>query len=86
VIRIADTGIGISAEELPLVLQPFAQAANTQEKGGEGSGLGLPFAKGLVELHGGTLGLESTLGAGTTVSVRFPLKTLAKPSLCETLR
>ncbi|HVC52985.1 MAG TPA: sensor histidine kinase [Stellaceae bacterium] len=86
VIRIADTGVGISAEELPLVLQPFAQAANAQQEGREGSGLGLPFAKGLVELHGGTLELESTLGAGTTVSVRFPLQALTEPRVCETLR
>ncbi len=72
-IRVKDTGIGISADDLPRVLQPFAQVLNAQSKESKGTGLGLPLTKGLVELHGGTLAIASTLGVGTTVTVRMPM-------------
>ncbi len=72
-IAVADTGIGIKPEELGKVLERFGQArhdiATTQESG---TGLGLPIVKGLTELHGGTVMIESTLGKGTTVTVELP--------------
>ena len=74
VIRVADTGVGISPGELSYVLHPFAQAANGLTSEPEGTGLGLPFSKGLAELHGGSLTLESAVGLGTTVTVRLPLR------------
>ena len=71
-ISVTDTGIGIAAETLPKVLEPFAQVENVMTRSHEGAGIGLPLSKRLVELHGGTLELESELGVGTTATVRFP--------------
>jgi signal transduction histidine kinase/CheY-like chemotaxis protein len=75
VIRVIDTGLGIPAEDLDRVLEPFTRAGNAERKV-EGAGLGLPLTKRLVELHGGTLELRSTLGVGTTVTVRLPASRL----------
>jgi two-component system, sensor histidine kinase len=72
-IRISDTGIGMRAEEIPLVVQPFYRAASAYDAKHQGAGLGLPFAKAVVELHGGTLVIESRLGSGTMVTVTLPL-------------
>ena len=72
-IRIRDNGIGMRAEDIPLVLQPFYRVNSVLDGKHQGAGLGLPFAKSVVELHGGTLDLESALGAGTTVTVILPL-------------
>jgi PAS domain S-box-containing protein len=69
---VSDTGIGIPAAELALVQEPFAQASNSGTAGEDGSGLGLSIVRTLVELHGGTLTIESDIGAGTRVSVRVP--------------
>ena len=72
VIRVADTGIGISAKDLPGVMQPFAQVESAQTGKRTGTGLGLPLSKGLVEQHGGSMILSSVPGLGTTVTVRLP--------------
>ncbi|MBL8781707.1 MAG: HAMP domain-containing histidine kinase [Alphaproteobacteria bacterium] len=73
VLTVTDTGIGIRAEDMKKVLESFGQArhdiANTDERG---TGLGLPIVKGLIELHGGALTIESTPGTGTTVTVALP--------------
>jgi len=71
-IRIRDNGIGMRAEDIPLVLQPFYRVNSVLDGKHQGAGLGLPFAKSVVELHGGTLDLESELGVGTTVTVTLP--------------
>lgn len=71
-ISVTDTGIGMSAEELEFVLEPFAQFRRDLVTGQSGSGLGLPLAKALIELHGGTMDIESEPGAGTTVRVTLP--------------
>ncbi|KAA0585543.1 response regulator (plasmid) [Azospirillum oryzae] len=76
VIRVIDTGLGIPAEDIDRVLEPFARAGNAASREVEGAGLGLPLTKRLVELHGGTLSLRSTLGVGTTVTVRLPASRL----------
>ncbi len=72
-LAVTDTGVGIRPEDLSKVLESFGQArhdiATTEETG---TGLGLPIVKGLTELHGGTLKLESTLGKGTTVTIELP--------------
>ena len=75
-IRIEDTGIEISADDLSRVTQPFAQVLNAQTKEHIGTGLGLPLTKGLVELHGGAFTMASAPGAGTTVTVRLPMRSL----------
>jgi len=72
-IRISDTGIGIPAEDIPLVVQPFYRTTSAYDAKHQGAGLGLPFAKAVVELHGGTLAIESRLGLGTTVTITLPI-------------
>jgi len=72
-IRIADTGIGIEAQAIGLVLKPFHRLSSAFEGRYQGSGLGLPYAKAVVDLHGGTLTIESTLHVGTVVSFDLPL-------------
>jgi signal transduction histidine kinase len=67
--RVIDTGIGMSPSTIPLILQPFTQAESALHRKYEGTGLGLPLTKALVELHGGTLELRSQLGEGTTAIV-----------------
>jgi two-component system, cell cycle sensor histidine kinase PleC len=71
-ILIKDTGIGIPSEHLERVLSPFEQVADHLTKENEGTGLGLPIARALIELHGGNLTLSSDLGIGTTVALRVP--------------
>lgn len=72
VITVADTGIGIAESDLALVLQPFSQADSSLSRKYEGTGLGLPLSKRLVELHGGRLTLRSKLRKGTAVSIKLP--------------
>jgi two-component system cell cycle sensor histidine kinase PleC len=72
VIKIIDTGIGIPAHKIGDVTKPFEQVSNEFTRQHEGSGLGLAITKDLIELHGGTLSIESRLGAGTTVTIRLP--------------
>jgi signal transduction histidine kinase len=72
VILIKDTGIGIPPEHLERVLSPFEQVADHLTKENDGTGLGLPIARALIELHGGNLTLSSDLGIGTTVALRLP--------------
>ncbi|MDA1091450.1 MAG: HAMP domain-containing sensor histidine kinase, partial [Proteobacteria bacterium] len=71
-IIIEDTGIGIKPENIDKVLEPFGQVGNIYSRNHEGTGLGLPLAKSLVELHGGILEISSELGKGTRVSAHFP--------------
>ncbi|MBK20337.1 MAG: hypothetical protein CMM52_16015 [Rhodospirillaceae bacterium] len=69
---VRDTGIGMAQEDLAQALIPFGQVDSTLSRRHEGTGLGLPLTKSLVELHGGTLSVDSTVGQGTSVSIRFP--------------
>ena len=71
-ISVEDTGIGIAAEDISLVLEPFGQVASAQTRVQQGTGLGLPLVRRLVELHGGRITLDSELGEGTTVTLIFP--------------
>ncbi len=72
VFQVIDTGIGIALADIPTALSPFGQVGSTVERKYGGTGLGLPLAKSLAEMHGGSLDLQSEEGAGTTVTVRFP--------------
>jgi signal transduction histidine kinase len=70
---VRDTGVGMAAHEIPRALQPFQQVDNSLARKHEGTGLGLPLACGLVELHGGKLVIDSEPGIGTTVTIDLPL-------------
>jgi two-component system cell cycle sensor histidine kinase PleC len=72
VLSIRDTGIGIPPEQIERILRPFEQVADHLTREHEGTGLGLPIAKALIELHGGDLVLSSQPGTGTTARVRLP--------------
>ena len=67
-----DSGVGISAEDTARVMEPFVQADSRLSRCHEGTGLGLPLAKKMLELHGGGLELRSALKVGTTAIARFP--------------
>jgi signal transduction histidine kinase/HAMP domain-containing protein len=73
VIELRDSGIGMSADDITVALTPFGQVDNRLARRYEGTGLGLPLAKELVELHRGTLTIDSEPGFGTTISVVLPL-------------
>ncbi len=72
-ITVEDDGIGIREDDLPRVGDPFFQSGGSQDRARDGTGLGLCIVKGLVGLHGGDVSIDSRVGVGTRVAVRFPL-------------
>lgn len=84
VIQVADTGIGIAEDDLQRVGRPFEQIENQHSKVHQGSGLGLALSKSLVEMHGGTLRIDSVLGKGTTVSFTLPTVAAVEPEATPT--
>jgi len=82
VVSIKDSGIGIAAEQIEKVFQPFEQVADHLTRAHEGTGLGLPIAKALIELHGGELVLSSQLGVGTTARIRLPGGRVGNAAAC----
>src|SRR5207253_5147015 len=85
---VTDTGVGIDAEDLARIGDPFFQAGKTYQRKHEGTGLGLSIVKGLVGLHNGEMNVQSTVGEGTTVAVALPLDfaPLLTPSNVATLK
>lgn len=77
-VAVRDTGIGVSPADLARLGNPFEQAKTDAMLAKGGTGLGLALVKALVEKHGGTLVMKSTLGKGTTVTVDFPLPQRAR--------
>ncbi|MCG6203204.1 PAS domain-containing sensor histidine kinase [Rhodopseudomonas sp. HC1] len=73
VLRVSDTGVGIAAEDLKRIGDPFFQAGTIYQRRHEGTGLGLSIVKSLVGLHGGTIDVTSEVDRGTTVTVSLPL-------------
>ncbi|MDD4867065.1 MAG: SpoIIE family protein phosphatase, partial [Mycobacterium sp.] len=71
-IAVRDTGVGIAAEDLDRLFERFYRADNARGRSVEGTGIGLSLVRGLVELHRGTVGIESRPDHGTTVTVRLP--------------
>ena len=71
-VKVIDTGIGIPAHKLASVTKPFEQVSSSYARDHEGSGLGLAISKELAEMQGGTLFIESTVGEGTTITLRLP--------------
>ena len=71
-IVITDSGIGIAEDDMKKVLAPFGQVDSVLSREHEGTGLGVPLVKAMIELHGGTLTFESTIDIGSVVTLRFP--------------
>jgi cell cycle sensor histidine kinase DivJ len=72
-VSVADTGVGISADDLPRVGDPFFQARSSYDRRHDGTGLGLSIVKGLLALQGGDLAIASRIGEGTRVTFRLPI-------------
>jgi signal transduction histidine kinase len=83
VFAVSDTGIGMREQDIPLALTPFRQVDGALARKFEGTGLGLPLAKSLTELHGGTLEIESAPERGTTVTVTMPASRAIHPSTVQ---
>jgi signal transduction histidine kinase len=75
-LSITDTGIGISAEDLARIIEPFEQADHRLARVFEGLGLGIPVARAMVRIHGGDIVYESVLGEGTTARIMLPADSL----------
>jgi cell cycle sensor histidine kinase DivJ len=73
VLRVTDTGVGIAADDLKRIGDPFFQAGKTYQRRHEGTGLGLSIVKSLVGMHGGEMTMQSKLNEGTTVTIALPL-------------
>jgi len=71
-IEVSDTGVGMAPEDIPKALAVFSQVDDSASRRHEGTGLGLPIVKSLIELHGGTFGLSSQKGRGTVAALLFP--------------
>ena len=83
-VAVADTGIGIPPDALHVIAEPFRQADNSISRRFGGTGLGLSISRNLMELHGGSLTIDSTVGEGTTVTILFPpVRVLAKEATAE---
>jgi len=79
-IRVSDTGIGIKPEDIPKVFEPYTQIDSAVADRHKGTGLGMPLTLSLMQLHGGTVLLESEVGIGTTVTLRLPIERLVPAS------
>ena len=79
-IGVMDTGIGMSPEEIPIALKPFRQVDSGFTRKHGGTGLGLPLVKSRIELHGGSLAIESAPGVGTTATLILPAHRIMEPS------
>jgi signal transduction histidine kinase len=74
---VADTGIGMTPSDLVVAMEPFRQVENSHTRKHQGTGLGLPLVKALVELHGGEFRIESEPGIGTKATVVLPAQAMA---------
>jgi PAS domain S-box-containing protein len=79
--RVIDTGIGIAKDDQARMLEPFTQVESGLSRKHEGTGLGLPLCRALIEVHGGALSLESELGAGTAITVSLPESRVSEKSV-----
>lgn len=73
ILRVRDTGEGIAYRDLPHIFERFYVVDRSRTRESGGAGLGLAIVKGIVDAHGGSISAESTLGAGTTVTIRLPI-------------
>ena len=80
---VRDTGIGMTAEGIEIVLQPFGQIESAHTRTHNGTGLGLPISKSLAEMHGGSMTVESEVGKGTSITLRFPAARIGSRALFD---
>ncbi len=80
IFQVADTGIGMTAEQIPIALSPFGQVDSGLNRKYDGVGLGLPLTKRLIELHDGTIKITSAPGRGTTVDFHLPQERVCQGS------
>jgi signal transduction histidine kinase len=74
VLSVSDTGPGIPAEECERIFEKFRQIDNSNTRAKEGTGLGLAIAREIVEMHGGRIWVESTIGRGSTFRMEMPVR------------
>ena len=86
VLQVIDTGIGMAPEDIPMALARFHQVDSALSRKYEGTGLGLPLSKALIEQHGGSLDLQSQLGVGTTATVRLPIDRVVEGAQNDVLK
>ena len=85
-VSVRDTGVGMTDDEMMIAMLPFGQVDGGRSRMREGTGLGLPIAKALVELHGGSLSIKSTKGEGTEVAMVLPPAAALVPGMEMTMR
>jgi two-component system sensor histidine kinase BaeS len=73
IVRVRDNGAGIPYRDLPRIFERFYVVDRSRTRESGGAGLGLAIVKGIVDAHGGSISAESTLGRGTTVTIRIPI-------------
>ncbi|HET8727550.1 MAG TPA: ATP-binding protein [Alphaproteobacteria bacterium] len=82
-LTVTDTGIGMAAKDIPRALEPFSQIDSPMTRRHQGTGLGLPLVKSLIELHGGRLELDSEPGRGTVARLVFPASRMMPAPLVQ---
>lgn len=80
VITVRDTGKGIPAQDIPMLFDKMRITTPGSKRAGSKTGLGLPICRGIIEAHGGTISAESKEGEGTTITIRFPVQSVSRPS------
>ncbi|MCA9908011.1 MAG: transcriptional regulator, partial [Anaerolineae bacterium] len=78
---VSDTGSGIPQSELERIFQPFERASHAKQMGIEGTGLGLPISRWLVEAHGGTMTVETQVGQGSAFRFNIPINNAGSPAM-----
>jgi signal transduction histidine kinase len=83
VLSVKDTGIGIKSSDMQRIFEPFVQVEDAMSRTHQGTGLGLPLVRKIMNLHGGTIELESTVGEGTMACATFPKSRFVAPEAAE---
>lgn len=83
VLSVRDTGIGIKGADMQRIFEPFVQVEDAMSRTQQGTGLGLPLVRKIMNLHGGTIELESSAGTGTIASATFPKSRFVAPESSE---
>jgi signal transduction histidine kinase len=85
-LSVRDTGIGIKRDDIQRIFEPFVQVENAMSRTHQGTGLGLPLVRKIMNLHGGTVDIESAVGKGTTATATFPKSRFVAPAAAGDLK